>query len=69
MLYPQFSVNNCYEKTGQKYFTLAFITSDGSGNAAWGGVVPLSENYYMEEINNLRKKGGTLLYPLVGLMV
>lgn len=66
MLYPQFSVNNCYEKTGQKYFTLAFITSDGSGNAAWGGVVPLSENYYMEEINNLRKKGGDIIISFGG---
>jgi hypothetical protein len=51
MLYLQFSINNCFEKTGQKYYTLAFITSDGNGNPAWGGVVPLSEDYYLDEIN------------------
>lgn len=66
MLYPQFSVNNCYEKTGQKYYTLAFITSDGSGNPAWGGVVPLSENYYMDEINKLRQKGGDVIISFGG---
>jgi len=66
MLWPQFSINDCYNKTSQKYFTLAFITADTNGNPAWGGVTPMSDNYYFSEIKDIRSKGGDVIISFGG---
>jgi hypothetical protein len=66
MLWPTFSINDAFAKTGQKYFTLAFITSDTSGNPAWGGVTPMDKDFYKDEINNIRSKGGDVTVSFGG---
>lgn len=66
MLWPQFSLNDCYAKTAQKYYTLAFITADTNGNPAWGGVTPMSDNYYFSEIKDIRSKGGDVIISFGG---
>ncbi|OQY49312.1 MAG: hypothetical protein B6240_03605, partial [Desulfobacteraceae bacterium 4572_87] len=48
LLYPAFSINNAFDRTGQPYYTLAFITADTDCKPAWGGVIALEENHYME---------------------
>jgi chitinase len=66
MLWPTFSINDCLSKTGQKYYTLAFMNSDGSGNPAWGGITKLEDNFYANEINNIRSKGGDVIVSFGG---
>ncbi|MBC8062398.1 MAG: RICIN domain-containing protein [Clostridiaceae bacterium] len=66
MLWPTFSINDCYSKTGQKYYTLAFINSDGSGNPAWGGITKLADNFYGSEIDSIRSKGGDVIVSFGG---
>jgi len=66
MLYPTPSVSAMQAKTGQKYYTLAFITSGNGNNPAWGGVTPLSDNFYLDEINKLRSQGGDVILSFGG---
>jgi hypothetical protein len=65
MLWPTFSINTCYTKTTQKYYTLAFITANGT-NPAWGGITPLSDNFYAGEINSIRGVGGDVIISFGG---
>ncbi|HZR39862.1 MAG TPA: chitinase [Ktedonobacteraceae bacterium] len=51
------------QKTGQKYFTLAFITNGGSCTAAWSGTVPLNQTstflpHLTSDISYIRSTGG-----------
>lgn len=66
MSWPTFSINDCYNKTGQKYYTLAFVDSDGSGNPAWGGITKIDDNFYGTEIDNIRSKGGDVIVSFGG---
>ncbi|MQA89328.1 MAG: sugar hydrolase [Gemmatimonas sp.] len=46
-------------EAGVTHFNLAFIVNGASQcKAAWGGVIPLSENFMSEEIRDLRSTGG-----------
>ncbi len=63
--WPTFSINNCHSRTAQKYYTLAFILASGT-EPAWGGSVPMSQNFYMDEINNIRSKGGDVIVSFGG---
>jgi hypothetical protein len=66
MLYPTFSLQKVFEATGQKYYTLAFLTAGSDGKPAWGGSVPLENYYYVNEINYIRKHGGDVIVSLGG---
>ena len=63
-----FSVTNCFEETGQKYFTLAFVISDSDGQPAWDGSQELrtSTRYYLDQIQELRAHGGDILISFGG---
>jgi len=66
MLYPTFSLMNCYNATGQKYYTLAFITAGGNGQPAWGGVTPMNQNFMLDQIQQLRAVGGDVIVSFGG---
>jgi len=66
LLYPTYSINDAFDQTGQPFFTLAFITADTDCRPAWGGVIALEENYYLDEINALRQKGGDVIISFGG---
>jgi len=66
MLYPTFSLMNCYSATGQKYYTLAFITAGGDGQPAWGGITPMNQNFMLDQINQLRGVGGDVIISFGG---
>jgi chitinase len=61
--YPTQSLTQDTQQGGIKYYSLAFITSDGNCLAAWGGVVPLSQlSTYLpnldSDIQYVRGQGG-----------
>ena len=66
LLWPTFDIVTAAQETGNKYFTLAFIQSDGNGNPAWGSIVPLNENYYSDKIQGLRMLGGDVIISFGG---
>jgi len=66
MLWPTFSLMNCYNATGQKYYTLAFITANGSGQPAWGGITAMSDNFMLDQIQQLRGVGGDVIVSFGG---
>jgi hypothetical protein len=52
--------------TGSKFYTLAFIIDGGGCSARWGGDIPLSQNYMLADINNLRAAGGNVIVSFGG---
>jgi len=66
LLYPEFSLRETFERTGQRYFTLAFVVSGGECTPAWGGVVPLGQDHYREEIEAVRSEGGDVILSFGG---
>jgi hypothetical protein len=58
LLWPTLDVAAVSTTTGVKWFTIAFVTSDGSGNPAWGGSVGLNQRWYLDAVNRLRAIGG-----------
>jgi len=66
MLWPTFNLMNCYNATGQKYYTLAFITAGSNGQPAWGGSVAMDQNFMLDQINQLRAVGGDVIISFGG---
>jgi hypothetical protein len=67
MAWPTYSVSNAATTNGQKYYTLAFIISGGTGcQPYWGGALALSSNWYTGEINRLRAQGGDVIISFGG---
>jgi chitinase len=60
------SVANLATTTGHKFWTLAFVISNGSCTATWNGDTPLSSNLYLDDINNLRAMGGDVIVSFGG---
>jgi hypothetical protein len=60
------SVANLASTTGHKFWTLAFIISNGSCTATWNGDTLLSSNLYLNDINNLRAMGGDVIISFGG---
>lgn len=52
--------------TGAKAFTLAFLNSDGSCNAAWDGTRPLTGGTDSDAISKIRAAGGDVIPSLGG---
>lgn len=56
------SVQAAMQATGQKYYALSFILGNGGACVpAWDGTHPMSENYYISEINAVRANGGDVI--------
>lgn len=60
------SVNGLANATGHKFYTLAFIISDGTCRGAFNGDMPLSGNPYVTDVNNLRAQGGDVIISFGG---
>ncbi|WP_457029327.1 RICIN domain-containing protein [Kitasatospora sp. P5_F3] len=52
--------------TGLKYFTLAFVISDGSCNATFNGNTPITDGGWQSAINSLRAAGGDVIASFGG---
>ena len=62
---PQ-SPTSVMSATGVKWFTLAFILSDGSCNPAWDGSRPLTGGDDQSKINSIRSAGGDVIVSFGG---
>ncbi|WP_051812533.1 chitinase [Kitasatospora sp. MBT63] len=52
--------------TGLKYFTLAFVISDGSCNATFNGNTPVTDAGWTSAVNSLRAAGGDVIASFGG---
>lgn len=66
MLWPTFALADTATATGQKFYTLGFILSNNDCAAAWGGTTPINQNFLLDDINNLRAKGGNVVASFGG---
>lgn len=66
MLWPTFSLMNTYNATGQKYYTLAFVTAGSNGQPSWGGAIAMDQNHMLDQINQLRSVGGDVIVSFGG---
>ncbi|WP_051966860.1 chitinase [Kitasatospora mediocidica] len=53
-------------ETGLKYFTLAFVVSDGGCNGALDGSIPLDDGAWPAAVNDLRAAGGDVIASFGG---
>lgn len=60
------SVTNLAKNTGHKFWTLAFIISNGGCTASWNGDTPLSSNLYVNDVASLRAMGGDVIISFGG---
>ncbi|THA29468.1 hypothetical protein E6R18_23840 [Streptomyces sp. A1277] len=57
---------NAYNATGNKYYTLAFIVSQGTCNATINGDTPVTDAGWNNAINSLRAVGGDVIASFGG---
>lgn len=70
-----FKLTDCDDQCGLKYYTLAFIIArqDGNGKNAvyhkepsWDGRIPIEQNFYHDQIDAIRKRGGDVIMSFGG---
>jgi hypothetical protein len=66
LLWPTFQLAQTAQQTGSKYYTLAFVTARNTCEAAWGGIIPMSDNFLADDITNLRASGGNVILSFGG---
>ena len=64
--WPTFSIENMYNQTGQKYYTLAFIVSGSDCQPSWGGVIAMEDDWYKDQIQFIRSVGGDVIISFGG---
>ncbi|MCP3966257.1 MAG: hypothetical protein GY750_08900 [Lentisphaerae bacterium] len=70
--WPIYNLTDIFEKTGQKYYTLAFIVADNSSPTSeepcFGGYAAYSVtgHHYMDQIKYIRSKGGDVIVSFGG---
>lgn len=65
LLYPTIDLIKVSKQTNHYFYTLAFITSQGS-EPAWGGVIPISQRFFSDVIIELRALGGDVIISFGG---
>jgi hypothetical protein len=58
LLYPPYDMVAHSQATGVKQYTLAFLVSNGSCAASWGGVLPVGDAGLAQRVTALRNSGG-----------
>jgi len=66
LLWPTFSMTNAANTTGHRYYTLAFFQDGGGCTPKWGGLIPLADNFYADQIGSLRAGGGDVIMSFGG---
>ena len=66
LLWPTFQLSQTAQQTGSKYYTLAFVTARNTCEAAWGGIIPMADNFLADDIANLRANGGNVILSFGG---
>ena len=61
-----FQLTDCDDACGQKYYTIAFIIADQQNEPAWDGRFSLNQNYYGDQIDAIRKRGGDVIVSFGG---
>jgi hypothetical protein len=70
-----FKLTDCDGQCGLKFYTLAFIIARQDGNGrnviyypkpSWDGRIPIEQNFYAEQINAIRKRGGDVIMSFGG---
>ena len=70
-----FKLTDCDDQCGLKYYTLAFSIArqDGNGKNAvyhkepsWDGRIPIEQNFYHDQIDAIRKRGGDVIMSFGG---
>jgi hypothetical protein len=61
-----FKLTACDDAIGQKFYTLAFIIADKQHQPSWFGEIPLSQNFYADQIAAIRQRGGDVVCSFGG---
>jgi hypothetical protein len=61
-----FKLTQCADDCGQKYYTLAFIIANKTHHPSWYGRVPMEANFYTNQIDAIRARGGDVIVSFGG---
>src|SRR5438270_8294403 len=71
----EFKLTDCDDACGLKHYTLAFIIARQEGRGkdaqylkepAWDGRFPMEQNLYLDQISEIRKRGGDVIMSFGG---
>ena len=60
------ALTNASFTAGVVHFTIAFVVDDGKGNPAFDGTIPLSTNFLVQKLADLRLYGGDIIVSFGG---
>ncbi|KAL4435412.1 hypothetical protein ABPG77_006174 [Micractinium sp. CCAP 211/92] len=67
VLYPTPQLLDFQAATGQKWYTLAFVVADIIKKVpSWGGVIGMEKQYFVDQIRDIRLKGGDVIISFGG---
>ncbi len=61
-----FKLTECDDRSGQKFYTIAFIIADQHREPAWDGRFSMEQNLYGDQIKAIRKRGGDVIVSFGG---
>lgn len=64
--WTSFNYQDASAQTGCKFWSLAFLQSDGSGNPLWGGSESIYNPFYSNYIGGIRANGGDVIVSFGG---
>jgi hypothetical protein len=65
-LWPTFQLAQSAATVGFRHYTLGFVQSGDGCAAAWGGVIPLADQFALADIGQLRALGGDVIVSFGG---
>ena len=66
LLWPTFPLAQTAQQLGVKNYSLGFVVARNTCEAAWGGVIGMSDNFVRDDINALRAQGGEVILSFGG---
>jgi hypothetical protein len=66
LLWPTLDISQIAEKTKILHYTLAFIFAGANNQPAWGGVIGMEQNFYVDQLTRLRQRGGDAIVSFGG---
>lgn len=65
-LWPPFDLSAASAATDLKAYTMAFVVDGGGCKASWGGVLPVSQKPFADQVSAFRAKGGEVIVSFGG---
>jgi hypothetical protein len=66
LAWPTPDITKIAQTTKMNRFTMAFVTAGSNNLPSWGGVIPMSNNFYASQLSSFRSLGGEVICSFGG---